>query len=299
MAAPAPRSAVHYAWTQQRRWSSSAKVTKARIVRRRHLTLWLTVVAAALSAVAIGRHWSGYLAVASASALALAAVVARRSSGLAVSDWVRLRSISEALKSEVYEHLAGVGRYRTGDRDALLLDRVEHLADDARDLVVHVQGQHGDDQPLPAVRDADSYVAVRIHGQITDFYEPQAARMAKGVRRSRYFQYALATLGVLLAVLALSWPANPAVGWLGVVTTATTAVIAYAAAAQFEFHQVEYARTAGELERLRARWQAAATHDQADEDEIVTRAEGVISIQNQGWMVKWTVEPLGSARRRL
>jgi uncharacterized protein (DUF58 family) len=76
----------------------------------------LTIVGAILSAVAVavglGSGAGKVLAFASAASIAVAGLVHTRIGKRAVPEWTRARSVSEALKSEVYLYLAGFGDSR-------------------------------------------------------------------------------------------------------------------------------------------------------------------------------------------
>jgi hypothetical protein len=62
------------------------------------------------------------------------------------------------------------------------------------------------------------------------------------------------------------------------------------AASRWEYQLVEYLRTAEELNRLQEEWLVAPAADEATADRLVDRCEHVVSIQNDGWMAKWTAD---------
>ncbi|WP_211769207.1 DUF4231 domain-containing protein [Kutzneria sp. CA-103260] len=78
------------------------------------------------------------LAFISAAAVGLAPLAAARTDPAAVQAWARLRSVSEALKSELYIYLARTGTYRTANPDLELLARTQRIVTDAADLTVHI-----------------------------------------------------------------------------------------------------------------------------------------------------------------
>lgn len=86
-----------------------------------------------------------------------------------------MRSVSEALKSEVYVALARADVYRQGDIDGTLLDRADRVTAQAGDLLHRTEGLVPRQRRLPLVRDVGSYVAIRLTGQIRDYYRPRAA----------------------------------------------------------------------------------------------------------------------------
>jgi hypothetical protein len=295
MAQPWSRPAVAVAWREQSRWSQAANAQKASVGRTRTVAFALTVAGAVLGTGAaqlagpvpvLGR----VLAIGSAFALGLAALAYRRVSGLAVEDWTRLRSTSEAVKAEVYTYLAGVDPYRVEDPDRVLLDRIGRIVSDAGRLHGYLTGVEPKPRAVPSVDGVASYFTVRVQGQIAEYYRPREALMARRVRAFQWAQLLLGLAAAALAAVAGVLAVSGVSAWIGVATTVSATVAAHAAASRFEFQQVEYARTANELERLCTRWIATRNRTADDDDAAVHRAEEIISIQNDGWMVKWTTD---------
>ena len=99
----------------------------------------------------------------------------------------------------------------------------------------------------------------------------------------RRVEVGLAAVGVLLGAAAGTWELDAAAVWVPVVTTIGAAIAAHVAAERYSYLLVEYQRTAEELRRIAERRGAAAG---LTDEQLVQRAEEVISIQNQGWMAK-------------
>jgi hypothetical protein len=88
---------------------------------------------------------------------------------------MRARSVSEALKSEVYLFLSRSGSYQTADRERRLEAEVQRLERDAGDLERHTEGVRARDRALPIVHDVDSYLDVRgRQSRLEGYYEPKA-----------------------------------------------------------------------------------------------------------------------------
>lgn len=278
---------VEHAWRQQRIWSAVARGLKRDLQRGRDLVLTLTVIGALLSAAAVVAELKTtpgkVLAAAGAAAVALAGIARQRSGQDAVRAWTRSRSVAEGLKSEVYLYQARVGDYDTSERDRTLDKRVEAIERAAADLTPLKAGIDADTRPLPAVSDTESYVRERIASQITDYYRPQAADLRRRIARLRAVELGLAVTGALVGAAAAVFETDNVAVWVPVVTTVAAAVAAHGAAERYEFMLVEYTRTADELERLRERRGTAADFS---DDELIRAAEHVISVQNEGWMVK-------------
>jgi hypothetical protein len=287
-----PSDAVVYLWQRQSVWSQTANRIKAGISRARLVTLALTIAGAVLGTAAsqaIGSHptLGRLFAAAAAVALVLVPIVGRGASRETVQDWTRARSVSEALKGEVHTYLAGVEPFGGEDRDALLLRRFEKLMGAVGDLIKHCSGISAKAREIPAVRDVASYVTVRVRGQIDDYYSPGARRMGA---RSTLLKRGETTLAAVAAVLAAAvgiFPSEALAAWIAVLTTLAAALAAHAAAGRYEYQQIEFARTADELERLLA-WRT--TTGASGDDEFVAACERIISIQNEGWMAALTTE---------
>lgn len=299
MAAPV-FPAVEWTWRRQSVWSQTADALKAGPGRMRSLRLGLTVAAAVLALAgsqvkAVSFPSSVALAVTAAVALAAAGLLRGRANAEQVRRWTRARSVSEALKTEVFLFLSKSGRYSTRDDTAVLQQRLEtetqRLEAEASDLQRYTDGVTAVDRPLPAVHDAASYLEVRVRkSQLDGYYVPKARTMRWRLRQLKITEVALALIAAGLAGAAA---ASPGVGaWAAVVTTAGGAVAAYIASERYEFLWVEYSRTASELRRLLDRHTTADGHPLSD-SELVAACEEVISVQNQAWMAKWGEEDPG------
>jgi hypothetical protein len=277
---------VEQLWRDQSIWSRTANRMKSRIDTARWMALGLVVVVAACgtgaSALAtlapvMGRVLAGIAAAGSAVLPLLRPLW----SGDRLKNWTRARSVSEALKTEVYLWLARAGRYAEDDDGTLLRERTRALRTDAADLVSQQEGIEAEARPVPAVTDGRTYIDVRLAAQIDRYYVPRAARIVRILRRLRVVEVALGLIGAVLGVVAAASAISLA-AWITVVATIGTALATHIAAARYEFQRVEFERTAEKLRQLR---EDADTLD-ADLAAIAVRAEDVISVENQGWMVK-------------
>ncbi|HEX3779241.1 MAG TPA: DUF4231 domain-containing protein [Pseudonocardiaceae bacterium] len=287
--------AAERVWQRQRLWSLAADRAKRGVGRTRTVGLSLGIAAALLAtAAAQTAPWSSVagrvLAFLSAVAAGLAPLAAIRSGPSALRDWTRLRSVSEALKGEVYVFLTGAGPYRDDGEAATLLDRADRIDAEAADLA----HRYTSDQPPPAVRplpevsDVDSYAEVRVSGQIRDYYRPRAELMTRRIALIRRAELGLSALAVVLGAVAGAFGVQSASVWVAAVTTVAAAVTAHAAAARYAYQQLEFSRTAAELDSLLARRAVACAPTSEADDQFVEQCEQVISVQNEAWMAKWT-----------
>lgn len=284
---------IRLVWERQSVWSQAALAQKASIEGGRRLALFLGIAAAALGTSAsqlmdVSSAAGRVTAFAAALAGGAVPLAARRSSPQATQDWTRLRSVAEALKSAAYTWLAGAGPYRGVDAERELRDRLARLESDAVDLAHHVTDRRPVQRELPPVRDLDTYRVHRLQQQIARYYRPQASRMRQQARRVRQAETVLALVGAALGGVAGAFGVQGAGYWIAVVGVAATAVTAHAAAARYAYQELEYARTAGELEVLRLRGAAVDPGDAGAADLFVEECERIISVQNDAWMVKWT-----------
>jgi hypothetical protein len=287
-------SVVDEVWARQSVWSQAANRMTTSIHRARTTILIFTVIGAALATVAAAvgssnQRAGSVLAVASAVSVGLVPVLRPRATGTALQQWTRARSVAEALKSEVYLYLARSGRYAGSDRQTQLADTTDEVMRDAADLLPHTVGITPAQRDLPLVTDVVSYFPVRVESQIDGFYRPRARALQRRLTRFRRLEALLSLAGVVLAALAATFPRAGVGSWVAVVTTVTAAVATHVAAGRYDYQLVEYLRTANELSRIRRDADRSRSAD--DLDELVQRAERIISIQNEGWMAKLSSSP--------
>lgn len=292
------RPAVEWAWQRQSIWSQTADKLKTGQHRLWRFRLALTAVAAAFAlagsqAKTVSPPVSIALATAAALSLAAAGLLRGRQDVEQVRGWTRARSVSEALKTEVFLFLARSGPYDTPDRERRLDAQVQRMERQAGDLQRYTEGARAKDRPLPAVHDVDSYMDVRVRkSQLEGYYEPKARLLRQRLRQLKAIEVVLA---LVTAGLSASAAISPSVGaWAAVATTAGGVVAAYIAAERYEFLWIEYSRTAGELRRLLDR-RTAADGSPLSGPALVGECEEVISVQNQGWMAKWGEESPATA----
>jgi hypothetical protein len=164
-------------WSQQRAWSRAADRAKAEVGRYRIASLLLVVLASGLGTAApvvsglsdLAGRISG---LAAGVALGLIPLVRNRLGVSMYEIWSRLRSMSEALKVEVYMYLSGVDPYRGEDRTTKLLVRSNEVLERGDDLVIRLRAADRKERPLPAVRDPASYLDLRVEPQISRYYLP-------------------------------------------------------------------------------------------------------------------------------
>ncbi|GAA0597939.1 DUF4231 domain-containing protein [Streptomyces crystallinus] len=297
MALTEDASEIAAVWDQQNVWSRSADRLKKAVEGARSRALLLTLLAAVFgtgAAQAMGHSEVAGKALAFAAALAAGAapLFAQRGGAARLSDWIRVRAVSEALKAEVYTCLARVGPYREPEgAGRLLAERGRAYRADGGDLVRYTAGITASARPLPPVTDLDSYVEHRLRRQIETYYRPKAEWMRGKVALAGRVELALGALAALLAAAAGVFSAGGLAAWVPVVASVSVALTAHAIAQRYAYQQLEFMRTAEELERLLHRWRHAPGSVETPEaaEAFVAECEHVISIQNEAWMIRWTV----------
>jgi small-conductance mechanosensitive channel len=281
---------VEWVWQQQSVWSQAANRLKSRIGRARWAILGLTITIAASSLassqlISVSRPAGVTLSViAAVCAVGLGAVASAQDKDR-IGRWTQARSVSEALKSEVYLYLAGCGPYGEADRDQRLTAEAQRIIDNASELAAVMQPLTPTARAIPAVQDVGTYLSVRVRtSQLDNYYRPNARRLARLLRNAKIATVVLSLLAAALGALAVV--SADLAAWAAVVTAAVGAAGAYVAGERWEFLVAEYSRTAQELNRLLT-LQTAPDGSPLSPADLVARCEEVISVQNQAWMTKW------------
>lgn len=281
-------------WCQQSLWSQTANRMKQRIEHARALALADTGVIAVLGTGAtalaepqptVGR----LLAAAAALGAAMLPLLRRYWSGEVLRDWTRARSVSEGLKREVYLWLAQAGDYREDPQGELLRSKTDQIREAAADLLRHQAGLTPAQRSVPAVHDISSYFAIRVTGQINDYYRPRATELHLKLGRFRAAEIALSIFAAAIGGAASFLGGTQLAVWIAVITTLSATLSVHVAATRYDYQLIEYLRTADRLQQLRA---AAATRTAKNElNELAIAAEATISVENQAWMAELTQDP--------
>lgn len=281
-------------WREQSIWSQTADRMKSRIEHARLIALLLVVVgavagtaAASLSEAAPGA--GKILAVVAAAASAVLPFLRPAWSGKALKNWTRARSVSEALKSDVYLWLAGAGPFAHDPSAAKLRDRTDKLLADAADLQQFRSAITVQTRALPSVADVPSFFDQRVKQQIDNYYDTKSRAIKSRIRLFRGVEITLSATAVILGVVAAIIGGSLA-AWIAVVATIGTALSVHVSATRYEFQLIEFLRTAERLRQLRSRAQESGiSRDQLS--RLALKAEEVISVENQGWMAKLSEDP--------
>ncbi|WP_165945722.1 DUF4231 domain-containing protein [Micromonospora sp. KC606] len=280
-------------WREHRRWSWAAGTAKRSIAFWRTAALAAAVGGAVLTtaAVQVGLDGAPGRALATTGAVALALVPVVRASRLGrdrIEAWTRVRSVSEALKAQVYLFLTGAQPYAGPDRGARLWAFATAVADDVADLAGMTLGAPDPDTPVPAVADVDDYLAHRLRPQIDGYYRAGAARQQRRLTRFRAAEFGIAAAGAVLGAVAATTGAAGAGVWVSAVTVVGASITAHISAARYEHLVVSYLATARRLRALLAEWETAADRSPAAVAAFVRACEEAITQENESWLAAWT-----------
>jgi hypothetical protein len=302
------QSAAHL-WERHQHWSTVATRLKAQVSFWRNAALSLSVAGATLQTLSASLERSSVSrAAAVAGALALAAIpfIARSFLGPErVRRWLRARSVSEGLKSEIYKFCARAEPYDGADRTAKLHDSGKALEIWVDSLAIELATVEVDPKPAPPALDPDAYVTQRVTEQIEHYYRPQARKNATGSARLRLLGLivagAAAALGAVMTALQLAPDASGKEGlgaWVAVLTTIGGALAAHAAANRYDQQARMYFATARQLEDLRNAWLTRGKPtDPLQWSAFVRACEEAISAENRGWMAKLDPEEQPSSHK--
>lgn len=271
-------------WNMQDQWSRLADAKKRGVVRGRMLALALVVLVAILGALSASiavphPNWGKGLAVAAAVCSALLPLLRPLFTGQALVDFTVSRRIAENTKSLVVSWLALNGGSSATADTRELQQQVRALRLLAPELIAELDERVPADTPLPRINDLDSYLELRIRDQIDTYYRSRARRIDRTLLILDRCSFGLGLLGALLGALAVFWERLLA-GWIAVVTTIAAALSAHIAASHYRFQQLEFTRTAEQLEEL----MLMATGTSVGElSQVVAEGEAIILGENRAW----------------
>lgn len=276
-------------WNQHAIWAEVAIKLRARRACWRTVVLVLTIGGAALHTLAVALENTGLKrglgAIGVGALLAVAVLSSRFLTPGETRKWLRSRSVSEGIKSEIYAFRAGAAPYVGEHALEELRTKVGNIVDWAKDLAPEIDvGVIA--KPLPPPLDASSYLHRRVGRQIQRYC--QRAKISG--RRAQWFHWlqillliVTAVLGVIATLSNTEWFG----AWIAVLTTIVGGVTAYAAGSLHELQAATALATVSELQDLVQRWLACGKHAPSPEwSEFVRACEEVISAESRCWMAK-------------
>jgi len=191
-------------------------------------------------------------------------------------SWIRARARAEAIKSQVFLFITHAKPYDTKDSASVLHNTVNDLIGDTKDIVtLTLTAEQENKGILPSSLSIEDYVKVRLQDQI-NYYKDAKAINVNRMLRIRNWGLILGSVAVILGAVGSSgWSA----GWVAVISTALTSIVAYAYAGRYQYLIISYQSTADRLEYLKAGRNNLG-------DNFVTLCEQAMSTENSSWMAK-------------
>ncbi len=281
-------------WDEHVAWSEVANGLKSSRTWWRRVVLSLTILGAALETIAATTH-SSQAGIAGTIALALVPfITANLLTPASAKKWLRSRSISEGIKSEVYAYLANGELYSTGEALETLRKKVTEIRKFGDDMTVE-RAAVIFQKKAPPPAGTDAYIVNRVRNQIDKYYLPNAQENATRASQFLTAEIVLAGVTAVLSAAATYYTAHPtgvggtlALGpWVAVLTTVGGSIAAYAAASRYEFQATTYYATARQLEDLLNGWRLKnASVPSGEWYAFVHGCEEAISAENRSWMAK-------------
>jgi len=285
---------VQSLWDDRVGWSKTADRLKKTRETLRTIVLSLTVAGAALQTAAA--TWPEQkLLLGGSGTVALAAVAFIGRYFLKPENakkWLRARSVSEGVKTEIYTFRAGAEPYAHPDAIDKLRAKLKEIYDSAKGLDLERAKTGEVSQPAPPQLDHEQYIEKRVRQQVKQYYTPKAQKYAWQAEFFNWAEIGFAALAALLGAVATfvgdaHSSATQLSAWIAVLTTIAGSFAAHAAASQFEAEATIFYATARQLKDLEAGWRSnKAQGDNAEWSKFVSSCETVISASNQDWMAK-------------
>jgi hypothetical protein len=237
-----------------------------------------------------------YFAIAGAVLLAVVSfVTSRLLGGLQITNWLRARTASEALKREAYRYAASATPYDDPlKREATLNSERERIERDVDDLLASaVSSAKAGSAPRDKLS-RDEYVAGRARAQIDRFYLPRANANKKIAVSLRWTEFSLALAATIITAMVgvagkeLFGIKFDFVALTAVLTTIAGAVLAHIEATRCDFLVMIYRATARRLSAEIANIGDVNALSPEKWSDFVNRCEAIISDENTSWAAKWT-----------
>lgn len=297
-----PNASLANTWGKYREFAATSRKKKKRLEIWRCRVLILGIAGAVLGVLCqetirlkldeTGWAWiPGILGVLSALSLGLATYFGKELvNPRQVREWIRSRSMAEALKSQAYLYVTNTPSYNQPDKDERLLTETEDLLTTVSDLQHEMLTPEKKlEKILPNTMTVDQYLKDRVEDQI-NFYFSTTTKYINKMEKTKKIGLVLGAIAVTLGALGFTgWTA----GWVAVISTITSSIAAYAYANRYQYLIVSYQATGNRLEILKTRWKISGKTetDTKERNQFICDCEEAISIENSAWMAELTHKP--------
>ncbi len=284
--------------SRQSLWSSTSDVLKRRVEIARWVTFAFSILGALFAAIAsqLNDPPRMYFAITGAALLAVVSFVTSTFLGGGhITNWLRARTASEALKREAYKYATSVTPYDDPlKRDAALNMERDRIERDVEDLLASaVSSAKAGSAPRDKLS-RDEYLAGRVREQIDRYYLPRANANKKIAVSLRWAQFTLAMAATIItANVGVAGKESFGIKFdfaalTAVLTTIAGAVLAHSEATRCDFLVMTYRATAKRLSAEMANTGDVNALSAEQWSEFVNRCEAIISDENTSWAAKWT-----------
>ena len=197
--------------------------------------------------------------------------------------------MAEALKAETFLFRTGAPPYDAPQPASKLLERVQELQEEVRDLQAATLSRDDRQERLPeGPLSINQYIADRVDEQVEGFYLPKAQQYTEDMGFWRNVTLLVGGSAAVLGALG-QWTG----AWVAVLTTIGTSVAAYVFANRYQHLIISYQATARQLALLKHQWLVlpASEQDQEKRHRFILNCEEAISIENSAWMTKVMEKP--------
>jgi len=300
---------IKSAWREQAVWSATANSLKAELVKWRNFAAIAGVLGATLETLAASMAYSdgnwlwlrGLVAISGAVVLAIIPFVLKtKASKEHVNDWIRARSISEALKETIYRYLIRAPPFKSESGPSDLIKKCQDLKNKVQDLCIFSASIEPQEKEHPLALTIDSYIECRVTDQIERYYIPKSRENARASKQFHNLEFGLSLLAVIMGTAVSASVEAQFSGlltlapWIAVVTTASAAITAHIASSRYDHQARIFYSTADRLAGLRDEWLANPNRNDLNIiNEFVNNCEHAISTENESWLAEWTREQNG------
>lgn len=198
-----------------------------------------------------------------------------------VTRWIRTRSASESLKSEVSRYLARSSPYDNANRIQLFSSNIQTVQESAKDALLDLERIIADGNPIPRIEDFASYLKNRAEHQ-RSWHRQRISDHQRAARTLRGAEISATLMAAILAAVGASLNTSVLSGWIAVGTTIGAALAAHLAASQHDRIAASYAVTA---DRLGLLIETLQPHPEiANKNEFVANVEACLAAQNDSWL---------------
>jgi len=199
---------VQLLWDRFRRWNSVAIKCRKGIEKWRLITVVCTISGSVFATLATQLPGDQAWACALGGGLLLGCVPKikqNHTSPAKVDEWVRTRTVAEAIKAEIFKFRTGIQPYNDNNvattASQILMEKINTIDDGVQDLRHHYVLCPTDGKPAPPVLDRTTYIDTRVKQQINNYFRRYAKILATRGRRESLAVSFLTSMAALIGLV--------------------------------------------------------------------------------------------------